>query len=101
MRGAPKQNHNSARQVQLEEERQGIIKELQHATGKLGQARQLGGRTPEEKAAQAVAKAVERAVNHLRETNLPALADHLQLTIRQVGSGFVYHPGPEAPYWAL
>jgi hypothetical protein len=84
----------------LKAEKQILLDQLESATGKSGAPRRLRGRTPEERAAQAVAKAIDRAIDNIRQ-HLPLLADHLKNLIKQEGNGFAYLPRGETPDWIL
>ena len=87
-----KKNHDQIGLERLQEEKQSLIDELKASIGLGGRDRQLGGPTPEVRAAKTVSKAIERAKHALRQKGMGKLADHIRDSIQLVGTGFVYNP---------
>ncbi len=84
---------DAARVAQAEAERDFLARELARAVGLGGRERRAG--SPSERARASVTRAIRQAMARIREHH-PALADHLERTIR-TGSYCAYVPDPRAP----
>ena len=89
---------DTGRVTQAERERDFLVRELSRAVGVGGRDRVAGSAS--ERARVAATRAVRQAISRIREHH-PALADHLDRTVR-TGTYFAYRPDPRAPIaWEL
>jgi hypothetical protein len=91
-------NGDDARFKDAEREREELLDHVKSAKGYRGKARSIGPDSPAKKAADAVRKALTRALEQL-SNSMPNLEQHLRASLKPEGETYSYYPTDPAPNW--